>query len=84
MFHVSLLRRYQQGGDGQGVPEPIWVEDGPEYEVERILEHRARRSGVQYLIRWKGYDPSEDSWLPESDLRNAPEVLNAYKRSVGL
>ena len=81
VFHVSLLRRHQQGGDGHGVAKTIWVDEGLEYEVKRILECRVRRYIIlSYIIlSWKGYDQSEDSWLPESELGNAPEVLTAYK-----
>jgi hypothetical protein len=53
-----------------------------EYEVEAILGHRltGRKDGNrrQYLVRWKGYDPSEDTWVSELDLRNAPEVKREY------
>jgi hypothetical protein len=53
-----------------------------EYEVEAILGHRltSRKDGNQrqYLVRWKGYDPSEDTWVSEWDLRNAPEVKRQY------
>ena len=59
----------------------MWGDEGPEYEVDRILAHRVRRSGNYYLVRWKGYDSSEDCWLAESELSNAPEVLSAYKAS---
>ncbi|GLB45097.1 hypothetical protein LshimejAT787_2000020 [Lyophyllum shimeji] len=53
-----------------------------EYEVEAILGHRidSRRKGNRrmYLIRWKGYDPTEDSWVSEYDLRNAPALKREY------
>ncbi|KDQ28698.1 hypothetical protein PLEOSDRAFT_1027040, partial [Pleurotus ostreatus PC15] len=53
-----------------------------EWEIDRIIGHRttAKRSGRarQYLIRWKGLDAAEDSWLNEADLRNAPELKREY------
>ena len=79
VFHVSLLRRYIIGGDVKPVPEPLEVDNEPEYEVERLVAHRRRAGGLQYLVRWSGYDPSEDTWLDEKDLCNAPDILTAYK-----
>jgi hypothetical protein len=53
-----------------------------EYEVEAILGHRVtkRKDGNRrmYLVRWRGFDPSEDSWISEYNLRNAPELRCEY------
>ncbi|KDQ26074.1 hypothetical protein PLEOSDRAFT_1017075, partial [Pleurotus ostreatus PC15] len=57
----------------------------PEWEVEAILGHKisSRKSGRKrlYLVRWKGLDATEDSWLSEHELRNAPELRREYLRS---
>ena len=37
VFHVSLLKRHQAGGDGVAPPEPVIVDGDAEFEVERIL-----------------------------------------------
>ncbi|KJA22876.1 hypothetical protein HYPSUDRAFT_122059, partial [Hypholoma sublateritium FD-334 SS-4] len=53
-----------------------------EYEVEAILGHKlsARSTGNRrmYLVRWAGYGPTDDSWISEYDLRNAPELKREY------
>ncbi|KZT67213.1 hypothetical protein DAEQUDRAFT_653373, partial [Daedalea quercina L-15889] len=49
----------------------------PEWEVEDIVgwrRNRARNNKLEFLIRWKGYGPTEDSWASEFDLRNAQEL----------
>ncbi|KDQ27174.1 hypothetical protein PLEOSDRAFT_1017076, partial [Pleurotus ostreatus PC15] len=54
----------------------------PEWEVEAILGHKvtSRKTGRKrlYLVRWKGLDATEDSWLSEYELRNAPELKREY------
>jgi Chromo (CHRromatin Organisation MOdifier) domain len=35
---------------------------------------------MQYLIKWKGYPASENSWLLEKELTNAKELLNKFKQ----
>ena len=83
VFHILLLRPYRTGGDGVSPPEPIIVDGTTKFEVELILAHRDHYGHAwEYLVRWAGHDSSEDLWLPESDLQNAPAVLHHYKATV--
>ena len=50
------------------VPEPVLFPDGEEWEVEKILDERTRKGKKQYLIRWLGFRPMEDSWQSETDI----------------
>ena len=68
VFHVSLLEPYVPNAfPSRNTPQPLPVQvtdsDVPEYEVENIFDAR-RRCGrgqhVDYLVRWKGYDISDD------------------------
>ena len=56
--------------------------------MEAILSHRrAGRRGmgaVEYLIRWRGYDASEDTREPAGNLGNASEILEEYKKKQKL
>ncbi|GJP50962.1 hypothetical protein CLOM_g10117 [Closterium sp. NIES-68] len=89
-FHVQLLKPYRVPntifvGRQPPPPPPVLVQNEPEYEVEYVLAHRHRWNGiVELLIRWKGYDPSEDSWVPESDMGNARHPLHDYLVKQGV
>ena len=71
VFHISLLRRNKPSGDGVEPPPPIIVDDKEEYKVEAQLAHRLQRGARQYLVCWRGYNSSEDSWLSETELANS-------------
>ncbi|CAI5998799.1 unnamed protein product [Closterium sp. NIES-65] len=89
-FHVQLLKPYKdpnQQFQGRQLPPPppVLIQDEPEYEVERVLTHR-RRGGktLEFLIRWKGYDPTEDNWVAEADMGNARRALKDYLVKQGV
>jgi Uma2 family endonuclease len=42
------------------------TEEEDEFEVEKILEQRGQR----YLVKWKGYPHSENTWEPKNNLKN--------------
>jgi len=49
-----------------------------EYEVERILKHRSRRKGIEYLVKWIGYDLDETTWEPKQNLTGSEEIIQEY------
>jgi hypothetical protein len=86
VFHNSLLKPYyetKEHGPNHEKPTPEIVngEEG-HYEIEAILMAWPTRNkkSTQYLIKWKGYPASENSWLPEKELTNAKELLNQFKQ----
>ncbi|CAI7787037.1 unnamed protein product [Closterium sp. NIES-54] len=89
-FHVQLLKPYEDPnklytGRQPPPPPPVPVNDELEYEVESVLAHRRRRHGVlEFLVRWKGYDPSEDSWVSEEDMSNTLCSLHDYLVKQGV
>jgi len=36
------------------------------------------RKSTQYLVKWKGYQDSENSWLPAKELQTAKELLKQF------
>ena len=85
VFHVSNLRPFIPDPIPERrlppPPKPTVANDGnEEYEVETILDSRLYRGKLQYLVRWKGYGPEENSWEPESNLTKAKATINKFHR----
>ncbi|KAF1756133.1 hypothetical protein GCK72_012586 [Caenorhabditis remanei] len=62
-----------------------------EYSVEKVVNKRTANRGVEYLIKWRGYPSSENTWEPATHLnckdlveeyekRNAPQPPKAFTR----
>jgi hypothetical protein len=65
-------------------PPPVVIDSEEEFFIDRILDERKRGCGMQYLVRWNGYGPEEDRWLPgrEVDDCEALDIWLARRRSV--
>ena len=81
VFHVSLLEPHVENtfpGRDVPPPPPELVDSFEEFEVEKILDSRIHRGGVQYLVAWVGYDASENTWEPFCNLTNATSLLEDF------
>ncbi|KAK6168573.1 hypothetical protein SNE40_021079 [Patella caerulea] len=45
-----------------------------EYEVEKVIKRRRRGGKYEFLLRWKDFPPSADSWEKEENLN--PYLFN--------
>jgi len=57
-----------------------------EFVVESIKDHRFRNDKMEYLVKWKNYPNSDNSWEPENHLINCTSILDTYasvKERVG-
>ena len=65
VFHVSQLKPVI--GDVQRETE-LLVDGNLEYEIESILDMRTVRNSRQFLVKWKGYEEYNNTWVPEDEL----------------
>jgi hypothetical protein len=85
VFHISLLERWKSrlGKEDNTQPPEVTSEGEEVWEVEKILAKRKRKGQQQYLLRWKGYDESWDTWTPELDFEDMDEQLRAFEEGKG-
>lgn len=87
-FNIDKLKRYRDGAAlfpnrlrPYDRPPPVAQADSngdQVFEVERIVAQRKRGRRLEYLVRWRGYPPEEDTWEPLASLRSANDALADY------
>ncbi|CAF1578161.1 unnamed protein product [Adineta steineri] len=51
------------------------------YTVERLLKRRKRKGRIEYLVKWKHYDRSHNSWEPEGNILDK-SLIESYKKQT--
>ncbi len=79
VFHVSLLQPWREDGRLQPPPPKVLLNGETVFTVEKILNHRTgrRKNMKEFLVRWEGYDPANDSWEPEANIHD-PTLVQDY------
>ena len=83
VFHVSLLELYKRRADDPNLPEyPLseLIADEEEYPVEQILQKQTQKGVKKYLVRWAGYLPEYDQWVPEQEIEGSEELRDAFEQ----
>ncbi|QRV79959.1 Retrotransposable element Tf2 protein [Ceratobasidium sp. AG-Ba] len=79
VFHINLLAPFTEDKDfhrRQARPPPIVTEEGEEeYEVDHVVAWEQRKNGLYYQIRWKGYDPIEDTMERAEKIAELPQIM---------
>ena len=82
VFHSSLLTHYKETLKHRAqfqCPPPELIGNKEEYEVDQIINHQHHRKHcqLQYLIHWKGYSATDDTWEP-ADQVHADKLVKSY------
>lgn len=86
-FHARLLKPYKSNNpllfpdraNQRPQPAPILNEKGEEeYLVEKIVEEKKWGKGRRFLVRWQGYGPEADRWVPGSEMEDT-EALDIWE-----
>ena len=73
IFHISLLDSVKSTlisphGLPTAPPAAYTKDDHEYFEVEDVLDSHRIRNQLKYLIKWKGYLESNNSWEPSSHI----------------
>jgi transposase InsO family protein len=89
VVHASNMKRYTEphktGLSKQLMSlmeaEDLEVVEEVEFEVEKILDRKYESEELFYLVQWKGYDPSFNTWEPMKNLLHCNEKINEFEES---
>ena len=93
VFHVSLLKQWNEAGGHQPpAPTQFTLDGEPYYTVEKVLDHkdhpihpRSQKLQRMYLIKWEGYAHTDNSWEPDVVLREdslVEQMIEEYLESL--
>ncbi|KAK4748054.1 hypothetical protein SAY87_014640 [Trapa incisa] len=49
------------------------------YEIEAVRRKRIRKGKVQYLIKWRGWPETANTWEPLENLMSCSDVIDAFE-----
>jgi hypothetical protein len=77
-YHVTQLKTFQYDRN-ETDPVDIARKEAQEFVVDQVLQHRGdpkKRSTLEFLIKWEGYDESNNSWEPWANVKDNIKLNN--------
>lgn len=85
-FHVSRLKLVHVSPLVPArPPQPLLrlIERGPVYVLQHLIRFCRHRSGLRYLVNWKGYGPEDRPWVTARHIVD-PQLIWDYHQHPGL
>lgn len=83
VFHTSLIKRFADKeiilDDADFDPVSLYKD---KENIEKIIERHKHGKGWRYLVKWKHFPDSYNTWVPGKDLRNC-DILLDFLSSIG-
>jgi hypothetical protein len=74
-LHPIATNKNQTNNDNEGKQQ-----DEKSYEVEKILRHRGNARHKEYLVKWKNYPHSMNSWVKDKDFNDVYIIAQYWKQ----
>nr|XP_043619384.1 chromo domain protein LHP1-like isoform X2 [Erigeron canadensis] len=52
------------------------------YEIETVRKKRSRKGQVQYLIKWRGWPETSNTWEPVENLISCSDIIDAFEERM--
>ena len=62
-------------------PSNITEDRKEEYEVEYMVDSQYKGKRLEYLIHWRGWSETDQTWEPLSNLGNAADIIRDFHAS---
>ena len=49
------------------------------FVIEKVINHRNNKGTLDYLVKWKGYGPEDNSWVPVEDFDGLAEIQKYWR-----
>ena len=79
VYHETLNEEILKREEAKLLAKEEAKKSNNEYEVEAIINSKTLKGKKKYLIRWKGFQESDDTWEPEETL-NCPDLIRAFNK----
>ncbi|KAL6640877.1 hypothetical protein ACP70R_019058 [Stipagrostis hirtigluma subsp. patula] len=75
----------EEEGEGEGGEEAEGEASPPKlaegfYEIEAIRRRRLRKGKLQYLVKWRGWPESANTWEPFENLKACSDIVDAFEK----